>query len=158
MPSDRRMKIDDTERQIINALLRDGRASSRELSAATGIAEPTVAQRVDQLETSGVVSGYEPRIDYASLGYDVTAVFKLTVDGDGLPEVAERLGDHQRMIGVYEVTGSHDVVAIGKFTDTAEMNERIKQLLTDDDITGVETSVVLNTVEEYGQFQLDSGE
>lgn len=154
MPSDRRMKIDDTERQIINALLRDGRASSRELSAATGIAEPTVAQRVDQLETSGVISGYEPRIDYDGIGYDVTAVFKLTVDGSGLPAVAERLGDHERMIAVYEVTGSHDVVAIGKFTDTAEMNERIKRLLTDDDITGVETSVVLNAVEEYGQFQL----
>jgi len=149
------MKIDDTERQIINALLRDGRASTRELSAATGIAEPTVAQRVDQLETSGVIAGYEPRIDYDAIGYDVTAVFQLTLDGDGLPEVAERLGDHRRMIGVYEVTGSHDVVAIGKFTDTAEMNEQIKQLMTDDDITGVETSVVLDTVTEYGQFQLD---
>jgi len=151
------MNPDDTERQIINALLRDGRASAREVSAATGIAEPTVAQRIDQLETSGVVTGYEPRIDYESIGFDVTAVFKLTVAGDGLPAVAEQLGDHERMIGVYEVTGSHDVVAIGKFTDTAEMNEQIKQLMTDEHITGVETSVVLNTVEEYGQFQLDPG-
>lgn len=152
------MKLDDTERQIVNALLRDGRASAREVSASTGIAEPTVAQRIDQLETSGVIDGYEPRVDYESLGYDVTAVFQLTVDGDGLPEVAERLGDTQRMIGVYEVTGSHDVVAVGKFTDTAEMNARIKELLTDDDITGVETSVVLNTVSEYGQFQIEAEE
>jgi len=149
------MNVDDTERQILNALLRDGRASPREISASIGVAEPTVAQRVDQLETKGVISGYEPRVSYDSLGYDVTAVFQLTVDGDGLPEVADRLGDHERMIGVYEVTGSHDVVAIGKFRDTADMNERIKQLLTDDDINAVETSVVLNAVEEYGQFQLD---
>jgi len=149
------MNVDDTERQILNALLRDGRASPREISASIGVAEPTVAQRVDQLESTGVISRYEPRIDYDSLGYDVTAIFQLTVDGDGLPEVATRLSDHQRMIGVYEVTGSHDVVAIGKFRDTAEMNEQIKQLLTDDDINGVETSVVLNTAEEYGQFQLD---
>lgn len=152
------MKVDDTERQIVNALLRDGRASTREVSTSTGIAEPTVAQRIDQLETSGVIDGYEPRIDYESLGYDVTAVFQLTVDGDGLPEVPEQLGGTERMIAVYEVTGSHDVVAVGKFTDTAEMNARIKELLTDDDITGVETSVVLNTVSEYGQFQIAAEE
>jgi len=146
------MNVDDTERRIVNALLEDGRATPRDISGATGIAEPTVSQRIEQLETNGVIEGYEPRIDYESLGYDVTAVFQLTIDGDGLPGVPERLGDTEQMIGVYEVTGSHDVVAIGKFTDTAAMNARIKELMTDDDITAVETSVVLNTVTEYGQF------
>lgn len=60
------------------------------------------------------------------------------------------------MLSVYEVTGDHDVVAIGKFRDTDEMNDRIKTLLTDPDINESNTNIVLNTVSEHEQFELDT--
>jgi hypothetical protein len=53
------------------------------------------------------------------------------------------------------VTGDYDVIAIGKFTDTDEMNDQIKSLLTDPDIKESNTSVVLNAVVEGRQFELD---
>jgi DNA-binding Lrp family transcriptional regulator len=59
------------------------------------------------------------------------------------------------MVSVYEVTGDHDVIAIGKFRDTDAMNEQIKELLVDPDIKESNTSVVLNTVLENEQFPLD---
>jgi DNA-binding Lrp family transcriptional regulator len=59
------------------------------------------------------------------------------------------------MVSVYEVTGDHDIVAIGKFKDTDGMNNQIKELLTDPDIKESNTSVVLNTVVENQQFELD---
>jgi hypothetical protein len=59
------------------------------------------------------------------------------------------------MVSVYEVTGDHDVIAIGKFTDTDHMNEQIKELLIDPDIKESNTSVVLNSVVENEQFDLD---
>lgn len=155
MRSEAGMDVDDTERRVINALLRDGRASDREISAATGIAAPTVAQRREQLETCGIVTGYEPRIDYEALGYDVTAVFQLSVSGDAIPDLAERLSERERMIAVYEVTGTHDVVAVGKFRTTDAMRERITDLVTDEDVVSASTSVVLDSVTEYGQFPLD---
>jgi DNA-binding Lrp family transcriptional regulator len=62
------------------------------------------------------------------------------------------------MTSVYEVTGDHDIVAVGKFRDTDEMNARIKDLLTDADIKETNTSVVLNAVTENEQFKLDLGE
>jgi len=59
---------------------------------------------------AGVIEEYRPQLDYAAVGYDVTALFHLDVAGQGLPEVVEELQANERMIGVYEVTGSHDVV------------------------------------------------
>jgi DNA-binding Lrp family transcriptional regulator len=59
------------------------------------------------------------------------------------------------MISVYEVTGDHDIIAIGKFRDTDDMNEGIKNLLADADIKESNTSVVLNTVSEHEQFELN---
>jgi DNA-binding Lrp family transcriptional regulator len=49
----------------------------------------------------------------------------------------------------------YDVTAIGKFHDTDEMNDGIKGLLADADIRETNTSVVLNTVVENAQFDLD---
>jgi hypothetical protein len=53
------------------------------------------------------------------------------------------------------VTGDYDVIAVGKFVDTDGMNEQIKTLLTDADIRESNTSVVLNSVVENKQFDLD---
>ena len=147
--------VDDTDRQVVNALLQDGRASARDVAAATGIAATTVSRRMDDLEATGVIDEYTVDVDYGALGYDVTAVFQLSVEGDGLGRVVDQLRDRHEMIAVYEVTGDHDIVAVGKFTDTQSMNERIKTLLTDEDIRSASTSVVLNTVCEHEQFPVD---
>jgi DNA-binding Lrp family transcriptional regulator len=147
--------VDAIDRQIVNALLGDGRASARDIASATGVAATTVSKRLSDLEEDDIVEGYVPEVDYAALGYDVTAVFHLSVAGDGLASVVDRLEAHEQMIGVYEVTGDHDIVAIGKFTSTDAMNDEIKGLLTDADITATNTSVVLNVVREYDQFEVD---
>ena len=59
------------------------------------------------------------------------------------------------MISVYEVTGDYDIVAVGKFRDTDDMNHLIKTLLGDADIKESNTSVVLNAAAENEQFDLD---
>lgn len=140
------MGIDETDHQVIEALVADARVSDREIAKATGIVANRVADRREALESRGVITGYGARLDYDALGYDVTAVFQLTVDGDGLDDVVDRLDDLSDLRAVYEVTGGHDVVAIGTFRNTDEMNGRIKELLTDPAIRSVDTSVVLNTV------------
>ena len=147
--------VDDIDRQVENALLRDGRASARDVAAETGVAATTVSRRMDQLLEAGIIEEYTARVDYEALGYDVTAVFQLSVDGSGLKTVTARLRDLDNMVAVYEVTGSHDIVAVGKFQDTDEMNAHIKELLTDPDVRTAATSVVLNTVREHEQFPVD---
>lgn len=147
--------VDDIDRQVVNALLDDGRASARDVAAETGVAATTVSRRMDQLVEAGVIEEYTARVDYAELGYAVTAIFQLSVDGSGLVEVTERLREQPNMIAVYEVTGSHDIVAVGKFRDTDDMNAHIKELLTDPDVRTASTAVVLNTVREHEQFPVD---
>ncbi|ELZ29334.1 AsnC family transcriptional regulator [Halosimplex carlsbadense 2-9-1] len=140
--------IDETDRRLVDALLADGRASANELAAEVGIATATATKRVQTLEDAGIIDGYRPRIDYGALGFGVTAVFNLDVAGDGIEAVVADLADAGDMVGVYEVTGSQDVIAIGKFTDTASLNARIKELLVDDDIESIATNIALEVVTE----------
>jgi DNA-binding Lrp family transcriptional regulator len=149
------MTYEHLDEQLINALLADGRASLRSLAEKLDVSVTTVSNHLSDLEEEGVIRGYSPIVDYGALGYDVTAVIQLKVEGSALPDITDRLKDHKHMVSVYEVTGDHDIVAIGKFEDTDGMNDQIKELLTDPDIKESNTSVVLNTVVENSQFQLD---
>ncbi|PSP39352.1 AsnC family transcriptional regulator [Halobacteriales archaeon SW_8_65_20] len=149
------MTYENLDRRLVNALLDDGRASLRSLAEELDVSVTTISNHISNLEETGIISGYTPIVGYHELGYDVTAVIQLKCDGSALPEITERLREHSQMISVYEVTGDHDVIAIGKFTDTDHMNEQIKELLTDPDIEESNTSVVLNSVLENEQFSLD---
>ena len=150
------MTYENLDTELVNALLGDGRASLRSLADELDVSVTTVSNHLSDLESAGVIRGYSPTVDYDALGYDVTAVIQLKVDGSALPEITDRLRDQKQMISVYEVTGGHDVVAIGKFKDTDDMNDQIKALLTDPDINESNTNVVLNAVTEHEQFELDT--
>jgi len=149
------MTYENLDAKLINALLEDGRASLRSLAEDLDVSVTTVSNHLSDLEEEGVIDGYAPRVDYENLGYDVTAILHLKVEGNALPEITDRLQDHQRMVSVYEVTGDYDVIAIARFEDTDDMNDEIKSVLTDPDINESNTSVVLNAPVEDRQFELD---
>jgi len=149
---------ENLDTKLVNALLGDGRASLRSLAEELGVSVTTVSNHLKDLEAEGAITGYSPKVDYDRLGYDVTAVLRLKVEGDALGEITDTLREQKQMISVYEVTGDHDIVAIGKFKDTDDMNKNIKTLLSDPDIRESNTSVVLNAVSEHEQFTLDIDE
>jgi DNA-binding Lrp family transcriptional regulator len=152
------MTYENLDAKLINALLGDGRASLRSLAEKLDVSVTTVSNHLRDLEDEGVIEGYTPRVNYDALGYDVTAVIQLKVEGSALPDITERLKEEKQMISVYEVTGDYDIIAVGKFSDTDGMNKQIKSLLTDADIRESNTSVVLNAVVENEQFELDIGD
>ena len=149
------MTYENLDRKLVNALLGDGRASLRSLAEDLDVSVTTVSNHLSDLEDQGIIQGYTPKIDYNVLDYDVTAILQLKVEGSALKEVVDDLQEHRQMMSVYETTGDHDVIAVGKFTDTDDMNDEIKALLTDPDIKESNTSVVLNIAKEHEQFDLD---
>ncbi len=152
------MTYENLDRKLVNELLGDGRASLRSLAEDLDVSVTTVSNHLSTLEDEGIIDGYTPKVDYDALGYDVTAILQLKVEGSSLPEVTETLRQHKQMVSVYEVTGNYDVIAIGKFSDTDGMNAQIKELLVDPEIKESNTSVVLNAAKEHEQFDLDLDE
>ena len=149
------MTYENLDRKLVNALLGDGRASLRSLADDLDVSVTTVSNHLSTLEDEGIIQGYTPKVDYDKLGYDVTAIVQLKVEGSALPDVTDDLAAHDQMVSVYEVTGDYDIIGVGKFLDTDDMNEQIKDLLTDPEINESNTSVVLNAAKEHEQFTLD---
>lgn len=149
------MAYENLDAELLNALQSDGRASLRDLASDLDVSVTTVSNYLDELQNSGAIIDFSPIVDYDVLGYDVTAVIQLKVEGAALPDVTDRLQREDQMVSVYEVTGDHDIIAIGRFEDTDQMNRKIKAILEDRDINESNTSVVLNPVSEYEQFDIE---
>jgi DNA-binding Lrp family transcriptional regulator len=150
------MTYENLDTELVNELLEDGRASLRSLAEDLDVSVTTVSNHLSDLEEEGVIKGYTPIVDYDAAGYDVTAVMQLKVEGNALGEITETLRDHDQMMSVYEVTGDYDIIAIGKFKDTDDMNDQIKAPVNDPDIKQSNTSIVLNSVAENEQFELET--
>ena len=91
--------LDQTDWLIIGELQRDGRLSYHQLSRRVHLSPPAVAERVRRLEDSGMITGYQARIDPARAGLPLTAFVQMrcalgscllkTSTADDLPEVTE---------------------------------------------------------------------
>ena len=152
------MTYENLDSKLVNALLDDGRASLRSLAEKLDVSVTTVSNHLSNLEEEAAIEGYTPKVNYDTLGYDVTAILHLKVEGSALENVTERLQGEKQMISVYEVTGDYDIVSIGKFSYTDKMNDQIKSLLSDPNIKASNTSVVLSAPVENRQFELEISE
>ena len=64
--------LDDTDRAILRALVRDAGQSTADLGASLGISQPAAWRRVRALKDAGVIKGDELILDTAKLGFGVT--------------------------------------------------------------------------------------
>jgi DNA-binding Lrp family transcriptional regulator len=140
--------------RILEELRRDGRASLRAIAERLDVSTTTVSHRVKQMEADEVIMGYKPIIDYAKLGYRLTAITKIKVRGTRIPDIVEELGKEQTLVDVYEITGDYDVLVIGKYPNEEMMNHEIKRMLSHPEIEGTNTSIVLSVAKEGGDLAL----
>jgi DNA-binding Lrp family transcriptional regulator len=139
---------------ILEQLRGDGRASLRTIAERLGVSTSTVSQRVKQMEARGIIRGYKPLIDYAKLGYRLTAITKIKAKGSEISRIVAELVKEDTLVDVYEITGDYDVLVIGKYPDEESMNREIKRMLSHPEIEGTNTSIVLSLGKESGELSL----
>ena len=135
------MEADDIDRRILTGLLDNGRATTSELAAVADVDDTTADWHKNVLETVEVISGYEPRLDYELLGYELTAVIRLDTVSTARERLTASLAGEPHLHTVYEVTDSHDILAIGKFTDRAALERFRDDLTADEGVTAVTIDV-----------------
>ena len=99
--------IDDLDRQIIQLLQEDGRASNTLLARSVQVSEGTVRRRLKRLIGEGIVKiAVTPNLQL--LGYRTEALVGIRVDPDRIDAVAERLVALKPLSLVTQTTGAFD--------------------------------------------------
>lgn len=147
-----RMRIDVTDRRILNELLRDCRRSYRAIARRSGVSVGTILSRIRKMEREGLIKGYTALLDHEKLGYQLTAIAEITVSKGKLLEMEQAISKLPNTCAVYDVTGLTDAFVIAKFHTREELSRFTKSLLAMPFVDRTNTHVVLTTVKE--DFQL----
>jgi DNA-binding Lrp family transcriptional regulator len=101
-----KVKLDRTDRKILEALQEDARLSSAELAERVALTTSPCWRRVKRLEEEGVITGYQARIDPERLGYQVKAFVYISLDLQG----AQHLQAFERAVmGIPQVLACHRI-------------------------------------------------
>lgn len=115
--------LDDVDRGILRLLQVDARnVTASEMADETGVAASTVRNRIDQLETAGVIRGYRPEIDHEAAGFPIRVLFVVTAPPTEQAGVVERLLDVEGVVDVTQtLTGRQNVYVEVVATSTADV-------------------------------------
>jgi DNA-binding Lrp family transcriptional regulator len=140
--------IDELSKKIIDCLSLDARKSFREVSKETGTSVTAVIHAVKNLEAKGVIRGYIPVVDPASVGYDLSAAVAVRISQGKILETQKKIAGDPRVFAVYDVTGEWDCLVLARFRGRDDLNRFIKKINSFPHIDRTVTHLVLNTVKE----------
>jgi Lrp/AsnC family leucine-responsive transcriptional regulator len=145
-PQDGDTAIDAVDRQLIDLLRANGRASYAELARQVGLSSPAVHERVGKLEGAGVITGYRAVVDPPSVGLDVTALIGViesdSVDDTGLEEALREMPEIE---DCWRVAGSEGYLLKVRVTDIPALEATISALNRIRGVARTRTTVVLST-------------
>ncbi|SHG78667.1 transcriptional regulator, AsnC family [Geodermatophilus nigrescens] len=138
--------MDAVDRQLVDLLRANGRASYAELARQVGLSAPAVHERVGKLETAGVITGYRAVVDPAALGLDVTALVGViesdSVDDTGVEAALRAMPEVE---DCWRVAGSEGYVLKVRVTDIPALEAAINALNRIEGVARTRTTVVLST-------------
>ncbi len=154
------MKLDRTDRRILEVMQQDGRISNLELADRVGLSPTPCARRVKRLEESGLISGHVTLLDQSRLGLKLTAYIGITMDRhtpERFDAFEEKVKEYPEVMDCAVVTGQSSDYLLRAVVPDMEYYERflLGRLTRIEGVTGVHSSFELRRVVHRTELPLD---
>ena len=136
--------LDNYDTRILAELQSDARLPMAELGRRVHLSQPAVTERVRKLESAGVITGYQARVDLAALGYAIRAIVR--VGRADLARMNRAIADTPEIISAYNVTGEDSWVFEIAVIDVAHLDDVLARFCL---LGESSTSIILKTLREY---------
>lgn len=144
---DQNSEIDKTDLQILSILLNDASVPYTDIAKQLGVSGGTIHVRMKKMEQLGIVEGSQLTIDYAKLGYDITAFIGIYLDKSSYyDQAAQGLLNIPEVVNVHYTTGNYSMFVKIVCKDT----EHLRQVLHDklQKVPGIQRTETLISLEE----------
>jgi Lrp/AsnC family leucine-responsive transcriptional regulator len=154
------MKLDRTDRRILEQMQRNGRISNLELADAVGLSPTPCSRRVKRLEESGIIEKHVTLLNQSRLGLKLTAFITIAMDShtpDRFDNFEAQVAGFPEVIECAVVTGQSADYLVKAVVPDMEYYEAflLGKLTRIDGVTGVQSSFVLRPVIRKTELPLD---
>ena len=154
------MKLDRTDRRILEQMQRHGRISNLELADAVGLSPTPCSRRVKRLEESGIIEKHVTLLNQSRLGLKLTAFITIAMDRhtpDRFDNFETQVAAFPEVIECAVVTGQSADYLVKAVVPDMEYYEAflLGKLTRIEGVTGVQSSFVLRPVIRKTELPLD---
>jgi Lrp/AsnC family leucine-responsive transcriptional regulator len=144
------LDLDRIDRKILAFLQAHGRASNLELAEAVGLSPAQCHRRHRRLEERGYITGYEARLNAASLNLGVIAFIEVTMEKGHIRDLkrfTDVVVDIPEILECYSVTGDFDYVIKVVARDLKTLSQFLMdQLMRLPGVNSVRSSICLDEI------------
>lgn len=154
------MKLDRTDRRILQAMQANARISNLELAETVGLSPTPCSRRVKRLEESGIIRAHVTLLNQAMLGLKLTAYIGISMDRhtpDRFEAFEAEVSRYPEVIACAVVTGQSSDYLLKAVVPDMEYYERflLGRLTRIEGVTGVHSSFELRRVVDRTNLPLE---
>jgi DNA-binding Lrp family transcriptional regulator len=138
------LELTQTDRALIGALKRDGRASITTLAGLLNVSRATVQARLERLIAARVIQRFTIEIDTAAELEVIRAVMMIELEGALAKPVIRTLQRLPEIVSLYTTNGTWDLVANIETHNLQQFDRVLREVREIKGVLNSETSILLN--------------
>lgn len=120
--------MDEINREILEILQKDGRASYKEIGQIVNLSAPAVAGRISQMERDGTIRGYTVDIDPLKISKNVSAIIGVDINSIQYGKFIKFCEEHPAVMTYYRVIGAYNAILHVHTKDSVELEKLIDEI------------------------------
>ncbi len=147
-------KVDKTDLKILEILMQDAKKPFTEVAKKAHVSGGTVHVRMNKLEEAGIVEKTTLKLNYAKLGYDITAFIGIYLEKSALyDQVLTKLKGIPEITSIHYTTGNYSMFVRIHCRDTNHLKEVLHDKMQQ--VEGIERTETMISLEESLDRNLD---
>jgi Lrp/AsnC family transcriptional regulator for asnA, asnC and gidA len=140
-------EIDNTDLRILEILMEDAKKPFTEVAKKVFVSQGTVHVRMSKMEAAGIVERNTLKINYARLGYDITAFIGIYLEKSALyDKVLARLKEIPEITNIHYTTGNYSMFLKIHCRDTNHLKEVLHDKMQQ--VEGIDRTETMISLEE----------
>ncbi len=150
-------QLDEVDISILKILSQKSNTSYREIKEDLNISIGTIHNRINKLkaEAGGPIEGYTLKLDNAKLGYELTFLIRIQIDGKYTEKILEEICKRPEVCSVFHTTGDQSAALICRFKELEDVHNFIRELNEKEFVTRTISNMVLKTYKNSSFVQIE---
>ncbi len=137
------MKLDSVYWKILQLLQQNSRRPLKDIAHEVGLSSPAVADRIQKLEDTGVISRHTSELDMDKLGYSLGLYISIKLRFGHVERFEKYIQTVPEICECHKLTGTDCMLMKGFVTDPKHLDDLNRRLAVYGELT---TSLILNSI------------
>ena len=139
--------MDETDYKILDMMRENARIPLSHISEEIGLSSPSIRDRINKMESEGIILGYRPVIDHRKLGLSITAFVsvRLRYPSCCTDEFIDEIKEISEVVEGHYTDGDEDMLLKVLVRDTKHLMDVLQTINSNRAVTNSKSIISLTT-------------